>query len=253
MSLLYDSDNYELITSSEIEKLLAELPFDLMKENIINQINDPVSTNVNYMETIIIKCDMFKDSFSDNPDLMKQVDDALYEFMAFIINKIDNRFDLGVDLDMGLSYDNMIEYGRGIYRYFILRYEKNISKFIVNYISENEKELVKYYSDKNKKDVSTLAYKKQIKNMDALTIISNLPSIVNYIVNIDIEPEEFVSLSAGENNYDAHMIKRLIMSDIITGDFVRPYVDNCIDNHDGIIDEIYTRIKTKLIKQYKMN
>ena len=34
MSLFYDRDDYELTTSTEMESLLAELPFDLIKENI---------------------------------------------------------------------------------------------------------------------------------------------------------------------------------------------------------------------------
>lgn len=250
MSLLYDSDNYELVTSEEIDNLVAELPFDLLKENILEQIDDPVANHVNYMETIITKCKIFKEQFSDDPDVVRQVDDSLYEFISFIINKINDRFDLGIDLNAGFTYDDMIVYGSAIYSYFILRYKKNITKFVINYINTHESNLIEYYGDKNKKDVSTLVYKKQIKRPEMLPIITNLQSIINFIIGLDIEPIEFVELSMNGSNYEANVVKRLIDNNIITGDFVRMYVDICIDDHEYIVDNIYTKIKTKLIKTY---
>lgn len=250
MSLLYDSDNYELVTSEEIDNLVAELPFDLLKENILEQIDDPVANHVNYMETIITKCKIFKEQFSDDPDVVRQVDDSLYEFISFIINKINDRFDLGIDLNSGFTYDDMIVYGSAIYSYFILRYKKNITKFVINYINTHESNLIEYYGDKNKKDVSTLVYKKQIKRPEMLPIITNLQSIINFIIGLDIEPIEFVELSMNGSNYEANVVKRLIDNNIITGDFVRMYVDICIDDHEYIVDDIYTKIKTKLIKTY---
>lgn len=250
MSLLYDSDNYELVTSEEIDNLVAELPFDLLKENILEQIDDPVANHVNYMETIITKCKIFKEQFSDDPDVVRQVDDSLYEFISFIINKINDRFDLGIDLNAGFTYDDMIVYGSAIYSYFILRYKKNITKFVINYINTHESNLIEYYGDKNKKDVSTLVYKKQIKRPEMLPIITNLQSIINFIIGLDIEPIEFVELSMNGSNYEANVVKRLIDNNIITGDFVRMYVDICIDDHEYIVDDIYTKIKTKLIKTY---
>ncbi len=250
MSLLYDSDNYELVTSEEIDNLVAELPFDLLKENILEQIDDPVANHVNYMETIITKCKIFKEQFSDDPDVVRQVDDSLYEFISFIINKINDRFDLGIDLNAGFTYDDMIVYGSAIYSYFILRYKKNITKFVINYINTHESNLIEYYGDKNKKDVSTLVYKKQIKRPEMLPIITNLQSIINFIIGLDIEPIEFVELSMNGSNYEANVVKRLIDNNIITGDFVRMYVDICIDDHEYIVDDIYTKIKTKLIKNY---
>ena len=250
MSLLYDSDNYEWVTSQEIDNLAAELPFDLLKENILAQIDDPVANHVNYMETIITKCKIFKEQFSDDPDVVRQVDDSLYEFISFIINKINDRFDLGIDLNAGFTYDDMIVYGSAIYSYFILRYKKNITKFVINYINTHESNLIEYYGDKNKKDVSTLVYKKQIKRPEMLPIITNLQSIINFIIGLDIEPIEFVELSMNGSNYEANVVKRLIDNNIITGDFVRMYVDICIDDHEYIVDDIYTKIKTKLIKNY---
>ena len=247
--MFYDNDNYELSTSTEAENLLAELPFDLLKASIIDQINDPVSTNVNYVEVIVEKCKLSKENLSNNEDALRIIDAALREFFVFVIEEINKRFDLGVDIEAISDSDEMIEIGESMYNYFILRYVKNISKFITNYILEHKKELTEYYSDKNKKDISTLTYRKQLKDSQDLCIIINLPSIINYIISLDIDPLEFVSLSAGKNNYVASVVKGLILSNKMIGNFVDDYIGLSTDSHDYLIDQIQTDIKVKIIKK----
>ena len=70
MSLFYDKNEYELTSSSEIETLLAELPFDLIKESIIDQINDPVNSSTNYIDVILDKCELYKEEYKDNEELI---------------------------------------------------------------------------------------------------------------------------------------------------------------------------------------
>jgi hypothetical protein len=249
MSLFYDSENFELSTDIETNSLLAELPFQLIKETITEQINDPLSTNIDYIDIIIEKCDMFKSSYENDEDVIAELNENLHSFFAFIITKIDDKFDLGLDVNTIASSGKIVEIGQVLYRYFILRYVKNISKFITKYIMKHKKELAEYYNDKNKKDVSTLAFKKQIKNPEDLSLITNLPSIIKYIINLDIEPYDFVDLSTGSDNYEGTMIKSLINSNQMIGDFVDGYIGLSIHEHDYIIDEIHTDIKMRLTKK----
>ena len=247
MSLLYD-DNYEPTNSTEIDDVLAELPFDLIQANITEQINDPMSTNVNYVEVIVDKCNTCKEYYEDE-DVAKQIDLSLENFFRTVITEIDNRFNLGLDINDIATSSSITELGEVLYEYFIIRYKKNIEKFVTNYIKKHSDELADYYSDRMKKDVSTLAHKKQVTEQKGLIIISNLPSIINYIVDLDIEPFEFVNLSAGESNYNANVVKGLISTNRMVGDFVRPYIGISLDDHDYLIDEIQTDIKVRIIKK----
>jgi len=249
MSLFYDSENYELSSDFETNSLLAELPFQLIKESITEQINDPLSTNIDYIDIIIEKCDAFKSTYENNEDIIRDLNDNLHSFFVSIIEEIDNKFELGLDINTISARTDVIEIGEVLYHYFILRYVKNISKYITKYIIRHKKELAEYYNDKNKKDVSTLAFKKQIKNPDDLSIITNLPSIIKYIINLDIEPYEFIDLSTGSDNYEGLTIKSLIESNQMLGDFVNKYIGLSVDNHEYIIDEIQTDIKMRLIKK----
>lgn len=249
MSLFYDTEKYELGVSTETDSLLAELPFDLIKESIVEQINDPMSTNVDYIDIVLDKVTVFKEEYEDNEEILHELNNSVQTFFTSIIYEINNKFKLGLDMNSICSHSNIVEIGEVLYRYFVLRYVKNISKFITKYIIEHRKELSEYYSDKNKKDVSTMALKKQIKNADDLVIISNLPSIIKYIINLDIDPVEFIELNTGADNYEGTFIKNMIKSGELINDFVYDYIQLSLVEHDYLIDDIQTDIKIRIIKK----
>lgn len=247
MSLYFDSDKYELATSIETETLLAELPFELLKASIREQIIDPVSTPTNYIDVIVDKCLVYKEHFGDDENLTSEIDKSLSDFFIFIMTEIDNKFDLGLDIDGISASSDIVEVGSALYKYFILRYSKNITKYITKFIFRNKKLfLSEFDSDKSDKDVSTLAYKKQLKNPEDLCIIAHLPDIIKYIISLDTDPINFINLTASENNYEASVVRELILSNKLVGNFVSPYIDLCVDSHDYIIDSLQTDIRLKI-------
>lgn len=251
MSLFYDRGGYELAASTDTDELLAELPFDLIKESILEQIDDPVNTSTNYVDVILDKCALYKEEYNENEELINEMNEKLTDFFVFIMDNINNKFDLGLDINEIATYNNAIDIGESIYKYFILRYSKNITKFFTKYIFNNKKTICEYYTDNTvqKKDVSTLAYKKQIKNPEDLCIITNLPSIIKYIIGLDITSLEFINLSTGSDNYDAAVIKELITSGKMIGDFFNSYISLCVDSHDYILDDLHTDIRIKIMKK----
>lgn len=247
MSLMYN-DEYEPTNSSEMGLILGELPFDLILANIKEQITDPLSTDVNYVEVIVDKCKMFKELTNDE-DSIREVDEALRSLFITILNDIDNRFNLCLDLNELATYRNIVDIGEVLYEYFVLRYKKNISKFIINYINNHITELAEHYGSRGSKDVTSISYKKQFKDSNWLIIMSNLPSIINFIVNLDISPFDFVNLSAGQSNYNASVIKGLITSNRMVGDFVKPYIDISLNDHEYLYDEIQTDVRVRILKK----
>lgn len=250
MSLFYDQDNYDLSSNIETEDLLAELPFDLIKESIFEQIQDPMSTNRNYVDVIVEKCEMYKEEYSEDEAVIAEIDNHLNEFFISIMQAIDDKFNLGLNMEEISAYSNVSEIGHCIYKYFIISYMKNITKFITKFIFKNKKSISNHYEDKVKKDVSTLAFKKQFKNPEDLCIITNLPSIMKYIIELDIDSLEFIDLSTGIDNYEASVIRELIENGNLVGDFYGSYMKLCVDSHDYIIDEIQTDIRIKIINKF---
>lgn len=249
MGHFYNREEYEPTTSFELENLIAELPFDLLRESIYEQINNPLSTNMDYIDSIIEKADEFKELYGENDGVVEGLDAALNDFFINILTKISDRFNLELDIDTISSRSDIVEIGQALYDYFILRYTKNITKFISKYINTHKKEFSDYYMDKNKKDVSTMVYKKQFKDQDDLTIVSNLSSIINQVITLETSNEDFIKFSSGKNNYSASVVKTLVDENIIIGDFVSTYIDLCIDEYDYIIDDIFIKIKQKYINK----
>lgn len=248
MSMFYNDDN-ELVTSYEIDNLLAELPFDLIRESIIEQIDDPISTRVNYVDVITDKVAIYRAQFEGNTEALTEINTAVNDFFEFILTNLNEKFHLGLDIESITSGENVEEVGTSLYKYFILRYTKNITKFISKYISKNKKFLCEKYADKPKKDVSTLAYKKHIKNKEDLTILTNLPSIIDEIIHSDISNEEFLKYSASTDSYEVYIISGLIDNNKMIGDFYSSYMGLCINEHDHVIDELQTEIRQKIIKK----
>ena len=251
MSLFYDRDEYNLTTSTEMESLLAELPFDLLKESIVAQINDPVNSTTNYIDVILDKCKLYEEEFRGNEDLINEMNEKLIDFFTYIMEQINTKFDLGLDIDTIVTTSDAVDIGESLYKYFILRYHKNITRYFTKYIFRNKKAICDHYSDASgqRKDVSTLAYKKQIKNPEDLCIITNLPSIIKYIISLDVEPIEFLDFSVSEDNYDGSVIRELIESGRLIGNFVPPYINLCVDSHEYILDELHTAIRLRIMKK----
>lgn len=246
---MYDNEFYELTSDLEIDTLLSDLPFELIKENIREQINDPLITNVNYINIITEKRELIHQQFDNNYDALTTVDNQITDFFRSIMQEIDQKFDLGISIDEFES-EEIIEYGEIFYNFFILRYKKNVSKFITKFIIKNKKYLVETFENiEKKKDVTQISLKKQIKNKDDLIILSNLPQIIKHIFSLDIDNLDFIKYCCREELYEAIKIKDLIYTARLTGNFVRDYLKLITDKYDNILDEILTEVKFKIIKK----
>lgn len=247
----YDDDEYIRTSDLDIEMLLAELPFNLTKENIIEQINDPLSIQVDYITTLKDKCEIVKQQFSDNSEVIKEIDIKLRSVFDLVIREMNYKFSLHASLEQ--TDEDIIKMGESLYTYLILRYKKNISRFIFRFILKNKKELIEKFDTTKKKDITSLALKKQFKNKDDVILITSLPNIIKHIMNLDIEPIEFLDYISKGEHYDASIIKDYILSGQIIGNFIPRYFYLMIDEYEHIMDEIQTDIKLKLINKIKNN
>jgi hypothetical protein len=246
--MFIDDENYEPTTSFEIDTLLAELPFELMKENIKDQIENPLSTNINYIDIIVEKTEILKSQFENDMDTINKINNNLRDFFSFIINKLNDKFILGLIVDEE-DDETVVKTGEVLYNFLILLYKKNVSKFLLKYILKNKKSLIDYFDKKNKKkDVTSISLKKQLKNKDDILIIANLPQVIKYILNLYIEPLDFIKYCCDEELYEGKIIKDMILSGKLLTNFIPTYL-SLLDDYESILDEISIDIKIRLIKK----
>lgn len=243
------SEDYELASSIETELLLVDLPMDVIKESIRYQIQNPLSTRVNYVDAVN---DIFRElrtQYAEDPEVLSTVNSYISDFYSFIIHETDQKFDLGIDTETFETAD-YLQVGTAVYNFIILRYQKNITKFIQRYIAKNKKALVEHFDrETKKKDVTTIATKKKVKNKDDALIISNLPSVINYIINIEVEPAIFISYASNDELYEASILQDLIRTGRMLGNFTEKYLDHIREGYD-VLDDIQTDVKMKLMKKF---
>lgn len=246
---MFLDENYELSSNTEIDMLLVELPLNLLKENIRYQVNNPLSTGVNYVETVEDKIRIMRNSYADNPEAIANINMLIQDFFGFLISEIDNKFDLGVSIDDN-DMNQIMETGIVLYNFLILNYKKNITKMVYRFIIKNKKSIVSQFSDQLKrKDVTSNSLKKMTKNKDDVLILANLPNIIKYIVTLDLEALDFLKYAANDENYEASYISNIILSGNMLGNFVDSYFQIVIDEYDYILDEVQTDVRLKLLKK----
>lgn len=247
--MMFPNDEYELASNTEIDILLVDLPFDLIKENLRYQINNPLSSNVNYVESLVEKFLVIRENYAENEDAIQGIENMITNFFGFLIEEIDKKFNLSITTELD-EPETYIKVGTSLYNFLILRYKKNITKFIFKFIMKNKKLLVEEFEPSyKKKDVTSIAIKKKIKNKDDILILSNLPSIIKYIMSLEMEPLEFIRYASNDENYEANYIKSLILEGKIIGNFIPTYLEVIINDYNDVMDEIQTDVKMKLIKK----
>lgn len=246
----FQSEEYEIASSLETDLLLVDLPMDLIRAQIRDQINEPLQNNVNYIENVLDFIETFHAQNDGDDDAARTVNNFTVDFFAFIIEEIDTKFDLGINTEAFEMYQYK-EVGAALYTFLILQYRRNITKFIQRFIIKNKKMLVDNFDGQiKKKDVTTIAVKKKVKNKDDALIVSNLPTVINSIMNMDIDALTFLKYVGADENHEASMMRNLILEGIMMGNFTRAYMDTIRVDYDQVLDEIQTEVKLKLIKKF---
>ena len=112
---------------------------------------------------------------------------------------------------------------------------------------DNSKEIcTKLMNDDKRKDVTTLVLKKKTKNKDDVRIISNLPQIIKFILELEHDPIEFIDLASPVDLFYADEIKKMLEAFTLSGNFTRPYLSTVVDQYNEVIDEILMEVRIKL-------
>lgn len=228
--------NDDMTTNIEIEMLLADLPMELIKENVKSQINR-IYGNINYLNIVSDKLRIIEERYDDQ-DVKTQVNDIRNQFFSEIIDIVSEKFDVYVNIDYSNTYQTE-RIAMDLYEFFIVEIRRNTYKFILNYIKENKKDIVETLGlSKPKKDVTTISARKKLKSVD-VKIISNLYDVADYIINIGVDDNDFLDYT---RNTD---ISDLYNTNTISGNLAEQFLQFAKDNN--IVSEIIPDIYSKLL------
>lgn len=248
---LIDYD-YELNNENEINDIINELPIELVREVIYNQIRNPEENTVDNLSSLIYKVETLMDEFKEDYESVSLLKTTFTSFLIAILQRISTTYQIGIDVNED-NFDELKELTQALYEMLVLRYTKNVTLYLYNSIIKNLDTLAETYeANTKKKDFSSLfgitgeneeAKKKAI-------IVYNLPIIFKTFYDMDgssTDPVEFMQISGMDKLYYGDKIRTLIEDGKITGNFVPVYMDLLLDDYDEIKQDIFNDLRTKLI------
>lgn len=144
------NDQYDIASDVEFDKVLADLPFTMYKDLISDQIDNPDTSSINYIEVVLDKFKMLCDQYEEDPETIQEIGQLNIEFFSHIIMKINDKFNLAIDMDMD-NPKRIQDLGTVLYFFFILRFRKNMRRFVYKYINKNKKQLAVEFDPGEKK------------------------------------------------------------------------------------------------------
>lgn len=246
--MIYELDDYENGSEIETHMILAELPYNFIKESIDAQINELGSNSINYLNTITDKIKYHKRENSYNTEMVETLDNVLLDISLFVINKIKEKFEIEIPVSPDiLTVDEITEIAESLYCVFILDIKSNVSRFFYRYIQKNKKYLLDNIIEAGrKKDVTIINMKKILKSKDDATIAANIPKILSFIKNdVTVSNEQFIKYASDES-FEFEHVKQMIEEYKILGD-ITPSLFELLDDSE-LYDFLYSDLMFKFVK-----
>lgn len=243
---MYNNEEYEIVNNIDLDIILSDLPLELIMSSLDHQIKNPLDIGTDYCTIFFDKCASVLQEYKGVEDIEKDLEELTTKFCLKVLNMLDDKFKFDINYD-GLTNYDLTKMTLMMYKFFILRYRKNVSRFIYNFIQKNKKMISEQFlNDDKRKDITTIVMKKITKNKDDIRIISNLPIIIKNILEMDHDPLDFMELAAPVDLYYADEIRTLLENFTLSGNFTKPYLSTLLYQYTDIVDEILIDVRAKL-------
>lgn len=232
----------DIINVFDVERVLGDLPIDIIKENIKSQILDPLTFSTNQAEQVYETLEEAMNEFGHIDEYRGEIFELKDNFSIFLLTEINNKFNLEIDTENLDDYE-VHNIAKNCYDFFIVNLREVLTNFILNYICLNKSNISSVFDDEyKKKDVTTINMKKLTKNKDDVIILSNINSVINYILDIEHQPEDFMELAIEPGEYVGESVKDYVNSFKIAGNFVFNLINELKLSHNDVIDEIASSV-----------
>ena len=246
---MYNSEEYDIVNNIDLDMLLSDLPLELIISSIDHQIKNPLDVGTDFCTIVFDKCAAVLKEYKGIEEVEKEIEELNTKFnssISFSTSSIPLYYD-------GLTNYDLTKMTLMMYKFFILRYRKNVSRFIYNFIQKNKKMISEQFlNDDKRKDITTIVMKKITKNKDDIRIISNLPIIIKNILDMEHDPLDFMELAAPVDLYYADEIKKLLEDFTLAGNFTKPYLNTVLYQYTDVVDEVLIEVRAKLCEDLSL-
>lgn len=246
----YDIDNDELIELPQ----LKDLHYELINENIKDQIEDPTESHVNFIDQYFLSVESELNENEENIELVQNLKADIVKFCTEVILLIDEKYDLNIDREAieDLNIEKLKSLTYSLYEFFVIKYLKNLKKFYIKYIMTHLDELSDLFSDNPEpNDVVFYSFKEKLKDPRAVIILVNLDKVIEYINTLDINGMDLIGYYNPER-YDVYIISEAMQDLILSETFVPSFIEPMNDKYDeSVFIKVKLSVESSLLKKFK--
>lgn len=231
---------------------LEDLSDELLTLCIEEQIKDPFMSSSDYLEEFRLSVKDELESVEENDDATKEIKLMAKKFYDRVLKLIETRFELAFDENLvyGMTDDTLRNFAEGLYEFFILNYNNNLSRFICVQILENKDNIAKeILESKENKDVSSIGYSSKVEDSVFATILANIHSAIKVIHSLDVSPKDFIECFDPEL-FSVAIVKYGIERGLINGDFVEKFLAPVFGTKDTNNDFITVDVQQAIYRKY---
>ena len=234
---------------------LQELSHDLIEESIKDQIDNPFMSHTNFVQEFMDEYTSNLDDLDGNDDAIAELSETAHDFFIQVLEMIDKKFKLDLDFEVlgEVNVKGLMNIVEGLYEFFIIRYQKNISKYVTALTIDYKDELLdRVSSDDDKDTVSYASFDRKLNNAKDGILISNINLVFDALKDLDISNDDFIRYF-NEDKYEVAITKYCIENFIISGDFVKMYLDPIFgfNVQNDIYDDVVTTVRHNLYMHFK--
>lgn len=240
------------ILSTDRDSLLESLSFDLMSDNIQNQILYNNTSTVDFMDVIKRKFDTILNMQEVEDEDKVEIKYQMIEFCNDLIGMIADTHNLFINL-LSEDYESYMELLDTLYNFFVLNRFVTVEKFLINYINQNKLQLIEAMDigDDKRKDITTLSNKKKNISKNNIYILSNIDQVIRFIHYSQlVNPMEFIETIL-DGEYYTEQIKEYYIEGTISGDFTVSLLNSVLsDDYDtSEVTRIRNNIRISLYEE----
>ena len=183
----------ELYEPNEIENemFLSTVPLNLLEEAIKTQFDDPIEyRKTDYIQSFLNKYQFSLDNMYEEDQA--ELDELHDEFIQFLKDIIHEYLGIGIPNIEDYPEEDQHKILHYTYRFFITNIKKNFTQFICRYIEKYKTDITAIAV--KKRDVISLNFKSEISDSYDILVLSNLGTIIDYILSGSYDVDEFFEL-----------------------------------------------------------
>lgn len=233
--------------SVDDEIFLTDFPIEIIENSITSQFNNPFEFHSrDYLQTFISQYEYSINNCNENE--AEAIEEYRDQFIDFILNLFQKRLSIGIPNIEDYVDSEVHETIHIIYRFFIQNIKRNFVNYIFNYIYSHKEDLENEFGKDRRKDVTTNSFREEIKDEFDIMVLTNLPKIVNRILNDILPAYDFLIMCSDEKPcLETTFVTDKFERYEITGNFSEMYVEMLGDDDKS---ELVTSVRSRILKKY---